>query len=127
MVTPSLKISASRLYFLSPVVKNIHQATKPWSGTPHLPDWTFRLGSDNSRHVGRKGGTRSWHGRIVGFWVFQKEILLNLMGPRRSTSKTERAVYWPGMELQWTLETTQLFGERVIPELKQLKPVCPLS
>ena len=31
--------------------------------------------------------------------------------------------YWPGMNPQWTLETIQLFGEKVIPELKRATPV----
>jgi alkanesulfonate monooxygenase SsuD/methylene tetrahydromethanopterin reductase-like flavin-dependent oxidoreductase (luciferase family) len=35
-------------------------------------------------------------------------------------------VYWPGMEPQWALDTIQLFGERVIPQLKRATPVCPL-
>ena len=35
-------------------------------------------------------------------------------------------VYWPGMDPQWTLETIQLFGERVIPEVKRATPLCPL-
>ena len=29
-------------------------------------------------------------------------------------------VHWPGMDPRWTLETIQLFGERVIPELKRV-------
>lgn len=35
-------------------------------------------------------------------------------------------VYWPGMEPQWTLETIQLFGERVIPEIQRATPWCPV-
>lgn len=31
-------------------------------------------------------------------------------------------VYWPGMEPQWSLETIQLFGAEVIPEVKRLTP-----
>ena len=31
-------------------------------------------------------------------------------------------VHWPGMDPQWTLETIQLFGEKVIPELKRATP-----
>lgn len=29
-------------------------------------------------------------------------------------------VHWPGMNPQWTLETIQLFGEKVIPEVKRV-------
>ena len=35
-------------------------------------------------------------------------------------------VYWPGMDPAWSLETIQLFGERVIPTLKRATPVCPV-
>ena len=35
-------------------------------------------------------------------------------------------VCWPGMEPQWALDTIQLFGERVIPEIKRATPVCPV-
>jgi alkanesulfonate monooxygenase SsuD/methylene tetrahydromethanopterin reductase-like flavin-dependent oxidoreductase (luciferase family) len=35
-------------------------------------------------------------------------------------------VDWPGFEPQWALETIQLFGERVIPEIKRLTPPCPV-
>ena len=35
-------------------------------------------------------------------------------------------VYWPGMEQERTLETIQLFGERVIPEVKRATPSSPL-
>ena len=30
------------------------------------------------------------------------------------------AVHWPGMEPRWALETIQLFGDEVIPQLKSL-------
>jgi hypothetical protein len=33
---------------------------------------------------------------------------------------------WPGFEPQWALETIELFGQRVIPEIKRLTPACPL-
>jgi alkanesulfonate monooxygenase SsuD/methylene tetrahydromethanopterin reductase-like flavin-dependent oxidoreductase (luciferase family) len=36
-------------------------------------------------------------------------------------------VYWPGMDLQWTLETIQMFGERVIPEIKRTTPFIPIA
>jgi alkanesulfonate monooxygenase SsuD/methylene tetrahydromethanopterin reductase-like flavin-dependent oxidoreductase (luciferase family) len=35
-------------------------------------------------------------------------------------------VYWPGMDLRWSLETIQLFGERVIPVVKRATPSSPL-
>lgn len=35
-------------------------------------------------------------------------------------------VYWPGMEPQWALETIQVFGERVMPEIKRATPFCPV-
>ncbi len=35
-------------------------------------------------------------------------------------------VYWPGMNPQWTLETIQLFGEKVIPQVKRATPVSLL-
>jgi alkanesulfonate monooxygenase SsuD/methylene tetrahydromethanopterin reductase-like flavin-dependent oxidoreductase (luciferase family) len=31
-------------------------------------------------------------------------------------------VYWPGMDPSWSLETIQLFGERVIPAVKRAAP-----
>jgi alkanesulfonate monooxygenase SsuD/methylene tetrahydromethanopterin reductase-like flavin-dependent oxidoreductase (luciferase family) len=33
-------------------------------------------------------------------------------------------VDWPGFEPQWALETIQMFGEQVIPEIKRLTPLC---
>ena len=35
-------------------------------------------------------------------------------------------VYWPGMELQWALETIQIFGERVIPVLRRATRASPV-
>ena len=35
-------------------------------------------------------------------------------------------VDWPGFDPQWALETIQVFGERVIPEIKRLTPLCPV-
>ena len=35
-------------------------------------------------------------------------------------------VDWPGFEPQWALETIELFGKRVIPEIKRLTPECPV-
>jgi len=36
-------------------------------------------------------------------------------------------VDWPGFETEWALETIELFGERVMPEVKRLTPTCSLS
>jgi alkanesulfonate monooxygenase SsuD/methylene tetrahydromethanopterin reductase-like flavin-dependent oxidoreductase (luciferase family) len=36
-------------------------------------------------------------------------------------------VYWPGMDLEWTLETIELFGERVIPDMKGATPGHSMS
>jgi hypothetical protein len=33
---------------------------------------------------------------------------------------------WAGMDRQFTLETIQIFGEEVIPHIKQATPVCPV-
>lgn len=33
---------------------------------------------------------------------------------------------WPGFESEWALETIELFGKRVIPEIKRVLPDCPL-
>ncbi len=33
---------------------------------------------------------------------------------------------WPGFEPQWALETIQMFGEEVIPKIKQATPECPV-
>jgi alkanesulfonate monooxygenase SsuD/methylene tetrahydromethanopterin reductase-like flavin-dependent oxidoreductase (luciferase family) len=35
-------------------------------------------------------------------------------------------VYWPGIDPQWSLETIQLFGERVIPAIRRATPPCPV-
>ena len=35
-------------------------------------------------------------------------------------------VYWPGMDMELSLETIRIFGERVIPELKRLTPQVDL-
>jgi alkanesulfonate monooxygenase SsuD/methylene tetrahydromethanopterin reductase-like flavin-dependent oxidoreductase (luciferase family) len=35
-------------------------------------------------------------------------------------------VDWPGFDPQWALETIQLFGAQVIPEIKRLTPRCPV-
>lgn len=35
-------------------------------------------------------------------------------------------VYWPGMDPQYALETIQVFGEQVIPQIKRATPVCPV-
>ncbi|MFQ5683776.1 MAG: LLM class flavin-dependent oxidoreductase [Candidatus Binatia bacterium] len=35
-------------------------------------------------------------------------------------------VDWPGMDPQLTLETIQVFGEQVIPEIKRAAPSCPV-
>jgi hypothetical protein len=33
---------------------------------------------------------------------------------------------WPGFEPQWALETIQMFGEEVIPKIKQAMPASPV-
>jgi len=35
-------------------------------------------------------------------------------------------VDWQGFEPEWALETIELFGKRVIPEIKRLTPECPV-
>ena len=35
-------------------------------------------------------------------------------------------VYWPGMDPAWSLETIQLFGERVIPAIRNAMPASPI-
>lgn len=52
------------------------------------------------------------------------EVIEQVMAYRRAFGAEMMwfTVYWPGMKPQWTLETIQMFGERVIPAVKRATP-----